>query len=146
MKLKVQTVVDAPLEKVWESFWNPKHITWWCFADKETWHCPWAKWDAPHVWAVFTNRMEARDGSFGFNLTAQYTKVIPMSEITYTLWEMKEDFQDAERAVEVFFEEILSGVKVTQKFDAEETHSADKQIEGWQMILNNFKSYCELNK
>ncbi len=90
--------------------------------------------------------MEALDGSFGFDLTAKYTKVIPMSEIVYVLWEMKESFQDSERVVEVIFKQTPSGVTVSQRFDAEETNSADKQIQGWQMILNNFKSYCELNK
>jgi uncharacterized protein YndB with AHSA1/START domain len=71
--------------------------------------------------------MEARDGSFGFDLTGQYTLVEPMKQVNYTMGEMKEYFLDAGRVVEVFFEETSEGVKVSETFDAEDIHSEDMQ-------------------
>ena len=87
--------------------------------------------------------MEARDGSFGFDLTAQYTEVTPMRSMSYTLGEMKEYFLDAGRVVDVTLEETPEGVKVTEVFDAEDIHSTEQQIEGWQMILENYKKHVE---
>lgn len=87
--------------------------------------------------------MEARDGSFGFDLTAQYTAVEPMKSMTYTMGEMKEFFLDAGRVVELTLEETPEGIKITETFDAEDIHSTEQQIEGWQMILNNLKKYVE---
>jgi uncharacterized protein YndB with AHSA1/START domain len=104
-KLTVSIVVNAPLETVWNAMWNPEHITHWAFADEATWFCPWAKGEEPKVDGVFTTRMEARDGSFGFDLTAKYTEVTPMKSMSYTLGEMKEYFLDAGRVVDVTFEE-----------------------------------------
>lgn len=142
-KLTVSTVIDAPLEIVWAAIWNPVHIIHWGFADGTTWHCPWARWEEPKVWGIFTTRMEARDGSFGFDLTAQYTAVEPMKRIIYTIGEMKEYFLDAGRVVELTLEETPEGIKITEIFDAEDIHSTEQQIEGWQMILNNLKKYVE---
>ncbi len=87
--------------------------------------------------------MEARDGSFGFDLTAQYTEVTPMKSISYTLGEMKEYFLDAGRVVNVSFEETPGGIKISEEFDAEDIHSTEQQIAGWQMILENLKKYVE---
>ena len=87
--------------------------------------------------------MEARDGSFGFDLTAQYTAVDPMRSMSYILGEMKEYFLDAGRVVDITLEETPEGVKVTEVFDAEDIHSTEQQIEGWQMILENFRKYVE---
>ena len=87
--------------------------------------------------------MEARDASFGFDLTAQYTEVTPMKSMSYTLGEMKEYFLDAGRVVDVTFEETREGVKVTEVFDAEDTHSTEQQIQGWTAILENFKKHVE---
>lgn len=87
--------------------------------------------------------MEARDGSFGFDLTAQYTEVTPMKSMSYTLGEMKEYFLDAGRVVEITLEQNPEGVKISETFDAEDIHSIEQQIEGWQMILNNLKKYTE---
>lgn len=72
--------------------------------------------------------MEARDGSFGFDLTAQYTEVTPLRSMSYTLGEMKEYFLDAGRVVDVTLEEIPEGVRVTEEFDAEDIHSTEQQI------------------
>ena len=94
-RLTVSTIINAPLAIVWDALWNPVHIVHWGFADEATWCCPWAKGKFPKVGEVFTTRMEARDGSFGFDLTAQYTAVDPMRSMSYTLGEMKEYFLDA---------------------------------------------------
>ncbi|MDD2745478.1 MAG: SRPBCC domain-containing protein [Candidatus Gracilibacteria bacterium] len=142
-KLTVTTTVHAPLEFVWDAMWNPIHIIHWGFADGTTWHCPWARGESPKVGGIFTTRMEARDGSFGFDLTAQYTKVEPMKSMSYTLGEMKEYFLDAGRVVDITFEETPEGVKITETFDAEAIHSEEQQIGGWQMILENFRGYVE---
>ncbi|MBX9809583.1 SRPBCC domain-containing protein [Candidatus Gracilibacteria bacterium] len=142
-KLTVSVTVAAPLETVWDAMWNPVHIVHWGFADEATWHCPWAKGDSPKVGGIFTTRMEARDGSFGFDLTAQYTEVTPMKSMSYTLGEMKEYFLDAGRVVELTFEETSEGVVITETFDVEDIHSLEQQREGWQAILSNFKKYTE---
>ncbi len=142
-KLTVSITVNAPLETVWNAMWNPEHITHWGFADEATWHCPWAKGEEPKVGGVFTTRMEARDGSFGFDLTAKYTEVTKMKSMSYTLGEMKEYFLDAGRVVDITFEETPEGVKVTEVFDAEEIHPEDMQIAGWSAILANFKKHVE---
>ena len=72
--------------------------------------------------------MEARDGSFGFDLTAQYTAVTPMKSMSYTLGEMKEYFLDAGRIVDIILEETPTGVKIIETFDAEDIHSSEQQI------------------
>lgn len=142
-QLTVSTTINAPIEKVWDALWNPVHIVHWGFADEATWFCPWAKWEEPKVWGIFTTRMEARDGSFGFDLTAQYTEVTPMKSISYTLGEMKEYFLDAGRKVAITLEKTPEGIKITETFDAEDIHSTEQQIEGWQSILENLKKYVE---
>ncbi len=142
-RLTVSTTINAPLETVWNALWNPEHIVHWGFADEATWHCPWAKGEAPQVGGIFTTRMEARDGSFGFDLTAQYTEVTPMKSMSYRLGEMKEYFLDAGRVVDVTLEETPEGVKVTEVFDAEDTHPAEMQIAGWTAILENLKKHVE---
>lgn len=87
--------------------------------------------------------MEARDGSFGFDLTAKYTEVTPMQSMSYTLGEMKEYFLDAGRIVDVTLEDTPEGVKITEVFDAEDIHPAEMQIAGWTAILENLKKHVE---
>ena len=87
--------------------------------------------------------MEARDGSFGFDLTGQYTAVEPMKSMTYTMGEMKEFFLDAGRIVELTLEETPHGIKITEIFDAEDIHPEEMQIAGWSAILENLKKYVE---
>lgn len=87
--------------------------------------------------------MEAHDGSFGFDLTAQYTEVTPMKSMSYTLGEMKEYFLDAGRVVDITLTETTEGIQITEEFDAEDIHSTEQQIEGWQSILENLKKYVE---
>lgn len=92
--------------------------------------------------------MEARDGSFGFDLTGQYTAVDPMHSFSYTMGEMKEYFLDTGRVVDVMFEEDGSCgcVTVTETFDAEDINDADMQVAGRQSILDNFKKHVENTK
>ncbi len=140
--LTVSTSVLAPLETVWDAFWNPVHIVNWCFASND-WHCPWAKWEAQKTGWIFTTRMEARDGSFGFDMTGQYNEIEPMKKINYTMGEMKEYFLDAGRKVSVTFEKSWDWVIVWETFDVEAIHSLDEQRAWWQAILDNFKKYSE---
>ncbi len=88
--------------------------------------------------------MEARDGSFGFDLSAQYISVEPQKSMSYTLGELKEStFTDAGRVVDVTLEETSEGIKVTEVFDAEDQNPHEMQTAGWQMILENFKKCVE---
>lgn len=90
--------------------------------------------------------MEAKDGSFGFDMIGQYSVVEPMNTISYTMWsyERDTDFVDAGRVVDIVFEDLWTqGVRLTETFDAEEVHSHDLQIAGRQAILENFKKYVE---
>lgn len=144
-KLTVSITIKAPLEHVWNCMRKPEYIVQRGFADAGTRHCPWARGEMPEVGGIFTTRMEARDGSFGFDLTGQYTHVEPMKQVSYTMGEMKEYFLDAGRVVDVTFEEDTSAwtVKVTEVFDAEDIHDHNMQIAGWQSILENYKKVCE---
>jgi uncharacterized protein YndB with AHSA1/START domain len=141
-QLTVSITINAPIEKVWEAFWKPEHIVHWCFASDD-WHCPKAIGEEPKVGGIFTNTFAAKDGSFSFDLTGKYDEVVPYKKIVYTMGEMKEYFLDAGRKVIVTFEQQEDGVLVTEVFDAEEIHSAEQQIQGWQAILANFKKYIE---
>ena len=146
-KLTVTTKVYAPLEHVRNCMRNPDYIVKRAFADKATRHCPWAKWSAPKVGETFTTRMEARDGSFWFDLVGQYTQVSQMEHFSYVLgsYERDEDFVPAGRIVNVLFveDDSYGCVTVTQTFDAEDVHDLDMQTAGRQAILDNFKLCCE---
>jgi uncharacterized protein YndB with AHSA1/START domain len=141
-QLTVSININAPLEKVWEAFWKPEHIVHWCFASDD-WHCPKAIGEEPKVGGIFTNTFAAKDGSFSFDLTGKYDEVVTYEKIVYTMGEMKEYFLDAGRKVIVTFEQHENGILVTEVFDAEEIHSVEQQIQGWQAILANFKKYIE---
>lgn len=146
-KLTVSTKIYAPLATVRERMRNPEYIVKRAFADEATRHCPWARWSEPKVGEVFTTRMEARDGSFWFDMTGQYTAVNPLESFSYTMWsyERDTDFVDAGRVVDVsFLEDGSCGcVTVTETFDAEDIHDLDMQTAGRQAILDNFKKCCE---
>jgi uncharacterized protein YndB with AHSA1/START domain len=141
-KLTVSTTINAPIERVWEALWKPEHIVNWSFASDD-WHCPKAVGEEPKVGGIFSNTFAAKDGSFSFDLTGQYTFVEPMTRLTYTMGEMKEYFLDAGRVVDVTLEETSEGVKVTEVFDAEDIHSSEQQIAGWSAILGNLRKYLE---
>ncbi len=129
----VEASVHAPVEMVWKYWTNPQHIIRWNYASDE-WHTPRAENDL-HKGGRFNYRMEARDGSFGFDFSGVYLKVEVNKSIEYTL--------DDSRKVQIYF---LSGDNETiirESFEAEQTNSLELQQAGWQSILDNFKKYVE---
>ncbi|OAQ40768.1 polyketide cyclase [Pedobacter psychrophilus] len=132
-KITIGNIIDLPIEKVWELWTNPKHIINWNFAS-EDWHTPSAENDLI-VGGKFSSRMEAKDGSFGFDFCGIYDEVEEFKKIAYTLGD--------ERKVEILFEGNGNSTQITEIFDAENENSIEMQQIGWQTILNNFKSYAE---
>ena len=133
--ITVETTVNAPLKKVWNYFTEPAHITQWNNASDD-WHSPSASNDLK-VGGSFSYRMEAKDGSFGFDFGGIYDAVEEHAFIAYTLGD--------NRKVKVTFTADGDSTKVTENFEAENTHSAEMQQAGWQAILDNFKKYTENN-
>lgn len=132
MKITIETIVHAPMAAVWKAYTSPPDIVKWNAASDD-WHTTKATVDL-RVGGSFSSRMEARDGSFGFDFAGTYTAVLPNQRIEYTF---------GDRAATVDFSESESGVRVAVSFDAEETHSIDQQRAGWQAILANFKRHVE---
>jgi len=133
ISLTVQASINAPVHKVWECWTNPKHIIHWNNASPD-WHTPRAENDL-RVGGKFVSRMEARDGSMGFDFSGKYTKVIPEKLIELTL--------DDERKVQLCFDTDGNKTKVVEVFEAEQENTVELQETGWQAILNNFKKYVE---
>jgi uncharacterized protein YndB with AHSA1/START domain len=134
-RITVQALVKAPVEKVW-TYWNePEHITKWSFAS-EDWHAPSAKNDL-RPGGKLVVRMEAKNGSAGFDFAATYDVVKEHEEIAYTL--------DDGRKVNITFTPQGNETKVVETFDAEGTYPLEYQQAGWQAILDNFKRYTEQN-
>lgn len=131
--LTVETTINAPVQKVWRFWTEPHHITKWNNASGD-WHSPRAENDVKTN-GRFNIRMEAKDGSQGFDFTGVYTKVEPEKLIEYTM--------DDDRKVSVIFEENGNQTKVTETFEAENTHPVEMQQSGWLSILDNFKRYVE---
>lgn len=132
--ITIDITILKPVEKVWDYYNDPKHIVKWNFAH-ETWHCPGSENDL-RIGGRFKNRMEAKDGSFGFDFEGIYDEVIPNRRIRY--------HTEDGRNVEVDFQEIdASTTKVEITFDPEKQNSAEMQREGWYAILNNFHKYVE---
>lgn len=127
MKITVSTVVAAPLADVWRAYTSPEDIKTWNTASPD-WHTTSAAVDL-RVGGTFSSRMEAKDGSFGFDFAGEYTKVVPRTLLEYT-------FGDRVGLVE--FAEGPAGVVVTVTFDSEPTHSEEQQRSGWQAILDSF--------
>lgn len=132
-KITVQTVVQASVEKVWSHWTEPGHITKWNQASEE-WHVPKAENDL-RAGGKFLTRMEARDGSMGFDFEGIYDEVKPYELISYTLGDG--------RKVEIAFIDQGSDTKIVETFDAEGTNPVEAQQVGWQAILDNFKRYTE---
>lgn len=132
-KVTVQAVIQAPVEKVWKYWTEPQHIAKWNQAS-DTWHAPKAENDL-RVGGKFLTRMEAKDGSMGFDFFGTYDVVKPQELIAYTLGDG--------RKVEITFMYQGNETKVMEIFDAEGTHSVEMQQAGWQAILDNFKKYTE---
>ncbi len=133
--ITVETIVKAPLDKVWASWTEPQHIVGWAFASDD-WEAPSAENDL-RTDGRFKTNMAAKDKSVGFDFTGTYTKVKEKELIEYVM-----DGEDR-RHVKVTFEETSEGIKVTETFDPENENSEELQRGGWQAILNNFKKYVE---
>lgn len=134
-QIQIDAVILAPLPKVWLYWTEPEHITKWNFAIPE-WHCPKSTNDL-RVGGKYSARMEAKDGSFGFDFEAIYDEVSEQKKLVYTL-------SDG-RKVTTNFEHSGESTKVTTLFDAEKQNPLEMQKSGWQSILNNFKKYTEEN-
>ena len=133
--LTVESTVNAGIEKVWDFWNNPQHITQWCSAT-EDWHTPRAENDL-RTGGSFTSRMEAKDGSFGFDFGGIYDEVRDNEYIEYTMADG--------RKVKIHFEPQGGNTKVTEHFEAETENPLEMQQGGWQAILDNFKKYTEAN-
>ncbi|HEV7381258.1 MAG TPA: SRPBCC family protein [Dyadobacter sp.] len=131
--ITVETTVNAPVEKVWDYWTSPEHIVQWNSASDD-WHTPKAEND-PRTGGKFSSRMEARDGSFGFDFEGVYDEVQPGSLIVYSLGDG--------RQVRIIFEKQGDQTKVIESFDAEDQNPIDMQRAGWQAILDNFKKHTE---
>ncbi len=131
--ITIQTLVNASLENAWNAFTLPNAITQWNFAG-EDWHCPNAQNDLK-IGGSFLYRMEAKDGSFGFDFEGTYSEVVLHSSIAYAM-------PDG-RQVKVTFEAVNDGVLVTESFDPENQNPVDMQQMGWQMILDRYKTIAE---
>lgn len=145
--ITVQTIVNAHIEKVWE-YWNtPDHITKWAFASDD-WECPQAKNDLREG-GKFSITMAAKDPSASsgqvesFDFMGIYTSVKKHELIEYDM--DRAPGEEKSRHVKVTFEQIPEGVTVTEAFDPENENPDDMQRAGWQAILDNFKKHVEGN-
>jgi len=134
-KITVESTIQAPVEKVWKLWSAPEHITQWCNASDD-WHTPKAENDL-RTGGSFSTRMEAKDGSFGFDFGGVYDQVKTNELIEYTLGD--------NRKVVIRFTANGNETSVVETFDAENENPVDMQQAGWQAILNNFKKYTEAN-
>ena len=132
MKITVETLVRAPIDKVWSAYTSPDDIKQWNTASND-WHTTKATVDL-RVGGAFSSRMEAKDGSFGFDFAGTYTKVVPNELVEYSF---------GERTAVIEFTAGDSGVTVRVSFDAELENPEEQQRQGWQAILNSFTRYVE---
>lgn len=132
MNITVSTVVAAPLAEVWRAYTTPEDIKVWNTASPD-WHTTSASVDLREG-GQFSSRMEAKDGSFGFDFAGEYTQVIRQHRLEYTF---------GCRKGRVEFGEGSSGVTVTVTFESESTHPDEQQRTGWQAILDNFARHVQ---
>ena len=135
MKITVETTVAAPIEDVWKAWTTPDDIKQWNAASDD-WHTTAASVDL-RVGGTFSSRMEAKDGSMGFDFAGTYTKIVPRERIACNF---------GDRVLVVEFVAENGKVRVRETFDAEETHSLDQQRTGWQAILDRFARHVEKSK
>lgn len=135
MKITVATTVQAPVAAVWQAYTTPADIVQWNAAS-EDWHTPTASVDLREGGA-FCSRMEAKDGSMGFDFEGRYTRIVPLACIEYAF---------GDRTAQVTFTDDAGGVRVEVSFDAETTFSPEQQREGWQAILDNFRRHVEAGR
>lgn len=131
--ITIGTTVNAPISKVWEIWSEPKHITQWATASDD-WHTPRAQNDL-RTGGKFLSRMEAKDGSIGFDFCGVYDEVRNNEYLEYTM--------DDSRKVKVHFAGSGNTTEITESFEAEDTNPVEMQRVGWQNILDNFKKYTE---
>ncbi len=132
MKITVETTIVAPIDDVWRAYTTPDDIKQWNAASGD-WHTTAATVDLREGGA-FSSRMEAKDGSMGFDFAGTYTKIVAPKLIEYAF---------GDRTAKVEFAAAPEGVNVRVTFDAETTHPVEQQRGGWQAILNNFARYVE---
>lgn len=133
--ITIQATINAPVAKVWTYWSAPEHIMQWCSASPD-WHVPSAQNDL-RTGGSFSTRMEAKDGSFGFDFGGIYDAVITHEYIEYTLGD--------NRKVKISFKAAGNSTEVVESFEAESQNPVDMQQAGWQAILDNFKKYTEAN-
>jgi uncharacterized protein YndB with AHSA1/START domain len=131
--ISIEATINASSEKVWDLLTNPEHIVKWNNASDD-WHTPRAENDL-RAGGRFLSRMEARDGSSGFDFSGVYTEVKPREKIGYTM--------DDGRRVQILLVSRGNTTMVKESFEAEQENSVEMQQNGWQSILNNFKKYVE---
>ena len=134
--ITVRTSVNAQVETVWKHWTSPESVKEWNNASDD-WHTPKASNDL-RKGGKFSYRMEARDGSMGFDFEGVYNNVIVNKQIDYTM--------DDGRKVKITFSSEGQNTDIIETFEAEDNHSIDLQRNGWQAILDNFKKFAELNK
>jgi len=134
LKITVQATIGADAQKVWDYYNNPKHIIQWNFADP-SWHCPSAV-NEMRIGGTYIARMEAKDGSFGFDFEAVYSHIEEGKNFTYSF---------GGRTASVQFNDLGKQTEVLVTFDPESENPIELQKSGWQAILNNFKNYTENN-
>jgi len=132
MKITVETTVAAPIQSVWRAYTTPADIMQWNAASDD-WHTPSATVDLREG-GKFCSRMEAKDGSMGFDFEGTYTRIVPNELIEYGF---------GDRAARVEFQQQPQGVNVRVSFDAEASFSEEQQRQGWQAILDKFKRHVE---
>ena len=132
-KITIQATVLADRNKSWSHYTEPAHITQWNFAS-EDWCCPAASNDLV-AGGKFSWRMEAKDGSFGFDFEGVFTEIVPLEKLKYVFMDQRE--------AEISFSDFPEGTLVKIVFDAENENSLELQQSGWQSILNNFKLHTE---
>jgi uncharacterized protein YndB with AHSA1/START domain len=132
-KITEEAIVKAPVEKVWKLWNEPEHIVKWSHASDD-WHTTRAENNLV-VGGTFSSRMEAKDGSFGFDFGGVYDEVKTHQVIAYTMAD--------ERTVSIFFTDLNGKTKIVETFEAENTNPIEMQQGGWQAILNSFKKYTE---
>lgn len=135
MNITIETTVQAPIDKVWRAYTSPEDIIQWNAASDD-WHTTSSSVEL-RVGSTFSSRMEAKDGSFGFDFAGTYTKIIPNELIEYEFFN---------RSASVEFIQIQDGVKVRITFVAETEHSIEEQENGWQAILDKFARHVEGKK
>ncbi|PHN02557.1 SRPBCC family protein [Flavilitoribacter nigricans] len=133
-KIVVSTTLQADPQKVWNYYTSPEHITKWNFADP-SWHCPSASNDM-RVGGKYFARMEAKDGSFGFDFEGIYSDITEGEAFTYSF---------GGREANVKFNKLGDQTEVVITFDPEQENPIEMQKAGWQSILENFKKYVEAN-